>query len=68
MTKIVFQGVCNVYHDYFNCKWKLLLDWVWLKGNILRKTVTQNPRKCFGSVCLASIFVELYIPVHGSKG
>lgn len=26
MRKIVFQGVCNVYHNYFNCKWKLLLD------------------------------------------
>lgn len=42
MTKIVFQGVCNVYHDNFNCKWKPLLDWVWLKGNILRKKLSHR--------------------------
>lgn len=68
MTKIMLQGVCNVYDECINCKWKPVLDWVRLKGNNLRKTVMQHPRKCFGLVCLASVFVELYIPVHGFKG
>lgn len=68
MTKIVFQGVCNVYHYYFDCKWKPLLNWLRFKGKNLRKTVMQHSRKCFGLVCLASVVVELYVPFHGFKG